>query len=624
LGENRCVIGLYSWIWLIKDSKDDPLSKIFEHNERYVEPDPSSDPSLSYETRWRERCCSEHITCPSEVDHPLPTRVLDLTPDSGSQNPALFISEGRLGRWVALSHCWGGEQPMKTTTGTLEARQAGIQLEELPQTFVDAVTITKRLGFRYLWIDSLCIIQDSKADWAKEASRMGSVYKHAALTISANLAVNCRAGILQWRDIEPTLALPCKQPSTNTAGHIQVRTTKLPEYDVGTIQKPEFDYTAQRGWVLQEERLSPRSLRFTKFGKQWICHEANWDERRPAAGAMRFGSQDTPNKVIVAPSILLSDIISQWKLEKPKDKTNEEIFTAINLWYAVVADFLERNLTYETDCFPALSGLTKEIQNMTRWMYRAGIWMEDVHAGLLWAVGGLGQRTRGYVAPSWSWASLTLNKSSPEYENLMSPQIYQYRPYLALRKADPDAAPDAEIIDVSITNIPEDRYGEIESGSLTLRGLWKDANNEIFAHALRQSPNYYGSPIVFLGNSLYEPFDPIKEGHPVLNFDYISHEEFDQEQEQFKKVYDEKLGRATGDEDGLWSRMSFVQICLAAPMPDEAETGDGAEQKYLWVHYALILEPTGLVSGEFRRIGVALVPESLGTEGWVMREIKIV
>lgn len=604
----------------MRESKDDPLSKVFQHNERYVEPDPSSGLSLSYETRWHERCRSEHAKCPQEVDYPLPTRVLDLRAEDGPCNPVLFISKGKLGKWVALSHCWGGEQPVNTTISTLEIRQAGIPLESLPQTFKDAVVITKRLGFRYLWIDSLCIIQDSKTDWATEASKMGLVYKNSALTISANLAANCRAGILQRRDVEPTLELPCKQPSINTAGHIQVRTAELPEYDNGTIQKPEFDYTGQRGWILQEERLSPRTLLFTKFGKQWKCHEAYWDERRPVAGAIQFGPQDK----VAATSMLLADILAQWRLQGPGKRTDEQLFTAINLWYAVVADFLERNLTYRTDCFPALSGLTREIQRMTRWTYRAGIWMEDIQPGLLWAVGGLGQRTPSYVAPSWSWASLTLNKSSPEYERLMSPQIYQYRPYLALRKADPDAEPDVEIIDVSITNTHEDPYGEIESGSLTLRGLWKDANSDVFARALRQRPNYYGSPIVFLGNSLYEPFDPIREGHPVLNFDYMSQEEFDQEQEAFKQIYEEKLGRATADESGLWSRMSFVQICTAAEMVDEDDMGEEAGQKYHWIHYALILEPTRAAPDEFRRIGVALFPDSMGTEGWVRRDIKIV
>ncbi|KAF8851703.1 HET-domain-containing protein [Acephala macrosclerotiorum] len=194
------------WYWV---KNDDPLSATMGHLERYVEPGPSSPTSLSFEAKWLQECSSNHTTCPPSQDHPLPTRVLDLGTPSSTSTPYLLITNAQPGKYVALSHCWGGSLPLNTITSTLPSRQAGIPFSEFPKTFQDAVTITKRLGFQYLWIDSLCIIQDSKSDWAAEAARMGMVYKHSTLTISANIAGNPHVGILQSRDLDKVLELPC-------------------------------------------------------------------------------------------------------------------------------------------------------------------------------------------------------------------------------------------------------------------------------------------------------------------------------------------------------------------------------------------------------------------------------
>jgi Heterokaryon incompatibility protein (HET) len=119
----------------------------------------------------------------------LPTRVIDVGPSDASIEPRLIISKGRDGAYIALSHRWGApdlSKPQLTTTAAnLPAMIEKIPLESMPLNYKDAVITTRKLSFRYLWIDSLCIIQDSMQDWEAESAKMGEVYQNAQLTIAA-------------------------------------------------------------------------------------------------------------------------------------------------------------------------------------------------------------------------------------------------------------------------------------------------------------------------------------------------------------------------------------------------------------------------------------------------------
>lgn len=130
----------------------------------------------------------------------LPTRVLDLGSDPNPQDPIkLFETGGIEETYMTLSHCWGPAQLITTTENTIKQRVAGILLEELPQTFKDAVSLTRNLGIQYLWIDSLCIKQLDKQDWETEARKMGSVYANSYLNIAATSSAEGRGGIFKER-----------------------------------------------------------------------------------------------------------------------------------------------------------------------------------------------------------------------------------------------------------------------------------------------------------------------------------------------------------------------------------------------------------------------------------------
>ena len=124
----------------------------------------------------------------------MPSRTIDVGPPDGSQPPFLAISNTKNSSselWSALSHRWGSSNPLTLTSKNLKKLTSGIDMQRLPQTFKDAISVTRKLGIRHLWVDSLCIIQDSRDDWAYESHRMSDVYRGALVNICPSAALDC-------------------------------------------------------------------------------------------------------------------------------------------------------------------------------------------------------------------------------------------------------------------------------------------------------------------------------------------------------------------------------------------------------------------------------------------------
>ena len=157
---------------------------------------------------------------PASLLAPLPTRVVDVGPQDGSKPPKLFLTQGGLGEWICLSHCWGSQWHFVLDSGTMKEMLAAISPNSIPPKFRDAITTTRKLGYRYLWIDSLCIIQDSYDDWVSESNRMQSYYKDSVLTIAASDADGDEQGFLGTprKSNDPLVAIPANETA---GGRIQ-------------------------------------------------------------------------------------------------------------------------------------------------------------------------------------------------------------------------------------------------------------------------------------------------------------------------------------------------------------------------------------------------------------------
>lgn len=222
---------------------------------------------------WLRDCVENHSDCPRSSISTLPTRVLYVDPDSNKLR--LDITDAKRGNYVALSHCWGSIMPLKLTASTLNLYASGISMETLPKTFQDAVIIAKNLCIDYIWIDSLCILQDSPGDWASESCRMADVYTNALVTIAADQSADCTGGIFAERAEEHAKSLPIQVASCSCSYcTIFARWRRRRFYPFANQAADHFPARSglhSRGWTLQERLLSTRMLHFTPTELVWEC-----------------------------------------------------------------------------------------------------------------------------------------------------------------------------------------------------------------------------------------------------------------------------------------------------------------------------------------------------------------
>jgi hypothetical protein len=155
-----------------------------------------SDEALAFVQKQICLCVDSHLLCGGDEPRALPTRIIDLR---DSEVVRLCETKNTPGRYAALSYCWGQDQNLSTTSATYRAHMNGISKERLPKTFMDAMDVCRRISIDFIWIDSLCIIQDSPGDWSNESAKMGDVYtvRVSKDEISLKIQKNARSGILQ-------------------------------------------------------------------------------------------------------------------------------------------------------------------------------------------------------------------------------------------------------------------------------------------------------------------------------------------------------------------------------------------------------------------------------------------
>ena len=183
----------------------------------------------------------------------LPTRVMDVGSNCSTQNPRLVTTNGKQGSWVALSYCWGDSTFVLRNNNIDEMCKGEIILEDFPSTLRDAIFITRSLGMQYLWIDALCIMQDSTEDWSVEAARMGNVYGGATLTIAAVNSPSTYSGILLERPI-PEEICRLKWGSPNSDETLSVFLRSGSHYRDASMKGNPLN---GRCWTPQESLLSP-------------------------------------------------------------------------------------------------------------------------------------------------------------------------------------------------------------------------------------------------------------------------------------------------------------------------------------------------------------------------------
>ncbi|KAJ5999400.1 HET-domain-containing protein [Penicillium sp. IBT 35674x] len=275
--------------------------------------------------------------------------------------------------------------------------QQGIAYEILPKTFQDAVVFTRKLGYRFLWIDSLCIVQDDSEDWLAEAGRMAGIYEHAALTLAAASSTDSVGGLFRKSTPEALIGHG-KEGKTQLA----VRQFSNPvffEYGhrQSALEKPGKDQISplmKRAWIYQERMLSGQILFFTPLELVFECRVSSKTE----SGYPWIDSR---------PKHTFTSVYSSER------STNFPL-----LWRQLVAQFTQLQLSLNNDRLSAIAGiatrLSERLTGGESMSYFAGSWRETFIQDMLWEsstrIGNSPPRINECI-PTWSWARSDLPKT---------------------------------------------------------------------------------------------------------------------------------------------------------------------------------------------------------------------
>lgn len=367
-------------------------------------------------------CAKNHKDCNgNQKDQAkLPTRLISVN----DEVPRLVLTAGWEGkdspqRYSTLSHCWGTEPFLQLTEQNHDTLLEHISSSQLPQTFADAIKITRELGLSYIWIDSLCIKQGDTADWVREAGSMSSVYGNSFVNIAASSSSSVHGGcFVRPKSLVDGIRALVKIRFTSCAIVREFRSREV--YELNTSKS----HLATRAWALQERILPPRTIHFGHRGLFWECKTSTANEFLP---------DGFPKQLV-------------WGI------TNERIRMGSFVWWwsDLIRLYSAANMTYPSDKLPALSGIARRNHDERGGAYVAGMWLdEDILAQLCWR--SIEPRNRPvHRAPSWSWASVDGQVGyRPRQEGIMEITY-------------------ARVLDAKIDLLGTDPFGQVRGGELRL------------------------------------------------------------------------------------------------------------------------------------------------------------
>lgn len=399
-----------------------------------------------------------------------PTRLLEIG-TSTKQLRLIDTSNDKTYAYATLSHCWGKEPFTTLTTGNKTQFLQNIPVSSLTQTFSDTVMFCKWAHIKYLWIDSLCIVQDDPLDCSKEIRIMGEVYANSFLNIAASAAHNGMEGLFR----------PCK-PTASALCRIKRHAYLQRLFDYYVLRDGAL---ASRGWVLQEAILSVRTIHFTSYGAFWQCRRG-----------LFLPELDT---VKIRTALLLKiDLLSM--------ATSQQLDIA---WTSLAEEYSRTTVSFPSDRAFAIAGLAERFQSRytqlgTNTRYIAGCWTHNIPVCLSWKTKPIASLPRVIdyaVAPAWSWLSASSETCFTAI--LESPGKFPNRIVMRLEGDDVKLRDSAN------------PAGPLEHGRLLLRSLWCEARVEIGTRDLIQelpdqtTASTYISPCLFLvyWDPGYEPGD---------------------------------------------------------------------------------------------------------------------
>ncbi|EKD20822.1 HET domain protein pin-c1 [Drepanopeziza brunnea f. sp. 'multigermtubi' MB_m1] len=454
--------------------------------------------TLALVSSWARECATSHAKCrrifgSDGLQQPepwFPDRLVQVRrKDNGSltarlvlkANPAHFpTSASKHVDYLSFSHCWGpppepnaplgGRAGSVLTRDTLSKWTAALPVNDLPLAFRHAITVCAWLDFEYIWIDSLCIMQDSREDWEIQSAVMGDVYKFAFLNIAALSSTSDYNGFIFSRDTR--IVFGFRRSFANLLGrNASERNQEGKQCVLLKGQAPlvwDFQKDIQgstdsntplftRAWVYQERSLARRSLAFSNSSVYWSCDEHSVCEQSGWGGYMQNGLRRTLHRV--------EEIMSTISQNGATEDLAKSLIQAFDYqWHSTVTNYSNCSLTKHTDKLVAVSSVARELDStgiLQSQRYLAGLWSVSILIQMSW-ITIVGSKTparkvvgeEGYVAPSWSWASVEA--------------CVQPRHFWTVTSA--TTIPLGEVLGADVELATDYKFGSVKAGWIRVRG----------------------------------------------------------------------------------------------------------------------------------------------------------
>ncbi|KAI1307719.1 heterokaryon incompatibility protein-domain-containing protein [Xylaria venustula] len=387
-------------IQFFKDQSNEPSHPAFRHA-RHVPRKLSSISATKALLSWLQQCIETHTGCKTSV-RKLPSRIIDISGDV----PKLVEFEPhevRYANYATISHCWGKgkvERPTSTTKKTLRLRKSGIPVQELTPLFRDAIELCKKVDCDYIWIDSLCIVQDDESDWRSKSQDMAAIYSNAYFNIAATSSPNGAHRLFRerwshgdsWSRTRHDMKTYKLDASSATIDPVYLR--QAHSRDHYFIQGDSLNGRETqapllgRAWVLQEMLLSRRIIHFCSSELIWECDTLHDCE----CGSFDLNGLNPPNYKQQLTRIL------------NRECSDKNIY---DFWLHTCSRYSQLSLTITSDRLVALAGLARAIKTVTKSMYFWGAWNEDLPRSLLWTTQHDPEHRASMIenVPTWSWMS---------------------------------------------------------------------------------------------------------------------------------------------------------------------------------------------------------------------------
>ncbi|KAF8848133.1 HET-domain-containing protein, partial [Acephala macrosclerotiorum] len=399
--------------------------------------------SLGLANRWIKECQSSHNCHRRKTTRTFcPTRLIDVG------NTAVNTVRLCMGKdlppgtsYFTLSHCWGKTpMPERLLENNLQSRFALVNYDKLPRNFQDSIRIVRGLGGRYIWIDSLCIIQDSTEDWQHESALMGEVYLNGYCNLSAVASLDSSIGMIFNR--QPLNILPLRTRLKVELEH-QEQDLYLcdPKLWYQEIAKSPL---LSRAWVCQERLLSTCNLHFGQTQMFWECPQHTACETFPNGIPPQIEGYAVDPKVKLKGAQLLRPTFNS------ASRTLDDPSHPLILWDLVVGLYSTCQLSFGSDKLVAIGGMAAISHQNFSGNYLAGLWQEYLPYQLLWEVLKLAEDSQPplYRAPTWSWAAVD--------HELMMHETNSYCVALI------------DVLDAHIDLAGSNRYGQVKGGYIQM------------------------------------------------------------------------------------------------------------------------------------------------------------